>query len=261
MALVENTLFGERNKVKIAIERIKSFEPDGGYYLAFSGGKDSIVLHKLAVMSGVEFQGYFNVTTLDPPELIYFVRKHYPHIQFNLPQKALLHRMVEKGIPPLRRVRWCCEEYKERFGNGSILTGIRRAESFKRSGRKMVEPCLKHKTRTYINPIVDWEDEDIWQFIYEKQMVYCSLYDEGFDRLGCIMCPLTTIEKRIKEANRYPRYVGAFKRAFRKMYDNRKKAGKFMFRNTGESGDDWFNWWLYESHQCPEHPDQLTIFE
>ena len=66
--------FKGENKVEVAIQRIKTFEPEEGYYLAFSGGKDSIVCKELLTMAGVKFESYYNHTTVDPPELIYYIR-------------------------------------------------------------------------------------------------------------------------------------------------------------------------------------------
>ena len=72
--LIENTLWGKRDKVQIAIERLRQFEPDEGYYLAFSGGKDSITIYRLAEMAGVQFDAHYRVTTVDPPELVKFIQ-------------------------------------------------------------------------------------------------------------------------------------------------------------------------------------------
>ena len=81
MPLIENDLFnGEINKVNLSIKRLKEFEPKEGYYLAFSGGKDSIVIKKLAEIAGVRFDSHYNNTTIDPPELIYFIRKFHPDV-------------------------------------------------------------------------------------------------------------------------------------------------------------------------------------
>ena len=55
--------------------------PDG-YHLAFSGGKDSMVLYHLAKMAGVKFKAHMQVTTIDPPELMQFVRANYPDVVF-----------------------------------------------------------------------------------------------------------------------------------------------------------------------------------
>lgn len=76
--LKELTLEGEVDKVKVAINRLKLHEPPEGYYVAFSGGKDSCVALDLCKRAGVKYDVHYSVTTVDPPELVYFIRKHYP---------------------------------------------------------------------------------------------------------------------------------------------------------------------------------------
>ena len=80
MALVEETLFGTQDKVQIAIQRLKAFEPPEGYYVAFSGGKDSQTIYHLCKEAGVKFDAHYSHTTVDPPEVIYFMRQHYPDV-------------------------------------------------------------------------------------------------------------------------------------------------------------------------------------
>ena len=71
--LIENTLFGRIDKVAQAITRIKLHKPDDGYYVAFSGGKDSCVILDLVQRAGVKYDAHYNVTTVDPPELVQFI--------------------------------------------------------------------------------------------------------------------------------------------------------------------------------------------
>ena len=123
---------------ELAIARLREFEPSEGYYLAFSGGKDSVVLKALADAAGVKYDAHYSVTTIDPPELVRFIRKHHPEVHWERPSKPFLVRLPEKGFP-LRQRRWCCEEYKEQGGTGRVvLTGIRAAESARRGKRRMV---------------------------------------------------------------------------------------------------------------------------
>lgn len=111
-----------------------------GFWLAFSGGKDSQVLYHLALMAGVKFKAYMNLTSVDPPEVIRFVRKNYPEVEMVKPKMSIYNMAVEKGILPTRRLRWCCAEYKETSGAGYItLIGVRKAESVRRSKREVVE--------------------------------------------------------------------------------------------------------------------------
>ena len=86
MALIEETLFGTVDKVQIAIDRLKAFEPADGYWLAFSGGKDSVVIKRLAQMAGVKFEAHYSVTSVDPPELVRFIKDVHPDVSFDIPR-------------------------------------------------------------------------------------------------------------------------------------------------------------------------------
>ena len=84
----------------------------------------------------------------------------------------------------------------------------------------MVEMCYKTHTTT-VNPIIDWTEGEVWEFLKEYNIPYCTLYDEGFKRLGCIGCPMGSKEQRIREFERWPKYKHLYMVAFQKMVDNR----------------------------------------
>ena len=135
--LVEYTLFGIKDKVKTAIERLKMFEPADGYFLAFSGGKDSQCIYHLAKMAGVRFTAHYSHTTVDPPELVYFMRKQYPDVIFNYPKLSMWQLIVQKRFPMTRHRRYCCSVLKEQDGKGrTLVTGIRWAESPRRKNTR-----------------------------------------------------------------------------------------------------------------------------
>ncbi|MFH1226800.1 MAG: phosphoadenosine phosphosulfate reductase family protein [Planctomycetota bacterium] len=234
-----------QDKIKKSIMRLKEFEPADGYYLAFSGGKDSVVLKALAVMAGVKFDAHYNVTTIDPPELVQFIRQSHPDVIFDRPKRPLLVELVKRGFPT-RLSRWCCAEYKEKGGSGRfVLLGVRSAESHKRSKRKMVETCYKDNTKRILNPIIDWTDSEIWDFIRQYKIPYCKLYDEGFKRIGCVFCPNAYYKRRLNEARRYPGFARAFIKYFNKLYENRKANGSHSV-DRWKNGEDMFWWWLGE---------------
>lgn len=86
MSLIEQNLFGTIDKVQTAIERLRAFQPkDRPYWLAFSGGKDSCVILELAKMSGVNFEAHYSVTSVDPPELVRFIKKQHPEVSIDIP--------------------------------------------------------------------------------------------------------------------------------------------------------------------------------
>ena len=128
-----------RTKLDIAIQRFQSFEPPEGYYLAFSGGKDSQCNYHLAKMAGVKFDAHYNVTSVDSPEKIYFIREHYPDVIFDYPRDkdgkriTMWNLIVKNKMPPTRLARYCCQALKESQGKGRItVTGVRWAESTRR---------------------------------------------------------------------------------------------------------------------------------
>ena len=167
--LNEIPLLGGRDLVEITLMRLREFEPPEGYHLAFSGGKDSIVLYDLAVRSDVKFDAHYNVTTVDPPELVRFIRKGYPDVAWDRPEMSMF-RLIERQGFPTRKARHCCRVLKEGGGEGRlVLTGIRAAESPNRSKRRMVENCLKRKHTRFVHPIIDWETTEIWQYIRQRK--------------------------------------------------------------------------------------------
>jgi phosphoadenosine phosphosulfate reductase len=247
----------EYDKVQIAIDRLREFEPPEGYYLAFSGGKDSVVIYDLAVRSGVKFDAHYDLTTVDPPELVSFIKREYPAVEIHRPEKTMWQLIVENGMPPTRLVRYCCRILKERGGQGRrTITGVRWAESVRRKSRRMVENCLDDGTRTFLHIIIEWEDEDVWNYIHANNVKYCHLYDEGFKRLGCVMCPMGNTKQMLQHAERFPAIYRAYERAFDKMLIARTDGG---LKNNWHSGAEVMQWWIYNPPKGD--PDQGVLFE
>lgn len=127
------------NKVKASIERIRAFEPEEGYYLAFSGGKDSVVCKVLLDMAGVKYDAHYRVTSVDPPELVRFIKEKHPDVDRDIPRYSdgkpitMWNLIPRKLMPPTRLVRYCCSSLKESGGDGRMtVTGVRWAESVNR---------------------------------------------------------------------------------------------------------------------------------
>jgi phosphoadenosine phosphosulfate reductase len=233
-----------KDKIQVAIDRIKEFEPEEGYYLGFSGGKDSVVIYDLANRSGVKFDAHHNLTTVGPPEQIYFIRNEYPEVEIERSETTMWKLIEKNGMPPTRIARYCCKDLKEHGGEGRFkILGLRWAESGKRkNNRRMIESCITMNTRT-LNPIIDWSESEVWEYIELMNLKYCELYDQGYSRLGCIMCPQKGKKGMLKDAERYQKHYQAYLRAFDRMLKARKEKGLETSWNTAQEVMDW---WINE---------------
>ena len=264
-----NYLFGTSEYTDKAIERIKQaydFSQRlnlGKLYVCFSGGKDSVALYgvcKLAfgdsLLDCCEF--HYNVTGIDHPELVYFIREHFSFVQRDMYSKSMWQLILEKKMPPTRLARYCCAELKEHGGEGRFcLTGVRWAESLRRANnrgefesdgkilnadnsddRRLLEHCIP-KRKHICNPIVDWTDEMVWRFIIEQELPYCDLYDKGYKRLGCIGCPMDTHREKILED--YPKFKEQYLRTFKKMLNIRYEKD---LDTSWSNEQEVYEWWL-----------------
>lgn len=226
--------------------------PEKGFFLAFSGGKDSQCLYHVAKMAGVKFEAHYSLTTLDPPELVHFIRDRYPDVIIARPKRTFLQLCEDKGMLPTRRARFCCAELKESAGAGmATLIGIRRAESSRRAKRNEVElgghkfsgtldqfnrtqevqdQCMARygkADKLMIAPIINWSDRDVWDFIRGQGIEYCKLYDEGWTRIGCLFCPMARKSEMRICKERYPKYKAAIIRTIAKLR-NRESGGGYV---------------------------------
>ena len=290
-----------KDKVSVAIQRLQSFEPSEGYYVAFSGGKDSQCVYHLCVMAGVKFDAHYSITSVDPPELVKFIKQNYPDVKIERQHYddgkpiTMWSLIRNNAMPPTRQVRYCCKRLKEPGGKGRIVvTGVRWKESVNRANthgvvdlqgkqkttikkaqemntdfkinkhgnvimnddndenRRMVEQCYRTQI-TMVNPIVDWDDSEVWEFLNSNNIPHCSLYDEGFKRLGCIGCPLAGTDSMKRGFERWPKYKNLYIRAFQRMADNRgdeirlfdaSRNGAYADVPKDKRGEAVYDWWV-----------------
>ena len=109
-----------------------------------SGGKDSAVLVHLAIKSGIPIRVVHNLTTVDAPETVYYVRDKFKKLreqgieaEIKKPQETMWQLIERKCTPPTRLIRYCCAVLKESYGVGKkIATGVRWAESSNRKNNQ-----------------------------------------------------------------------------------------------------------------------------
>ena len=167
------------------------------------------------------------------------LRKHYPDVAWTKPKRSMFQMIVKHGTPPTRITRYCCTELKELHGVGrTVVLGIRRAESQRRKDRPIFGESTRQKGTFFCCPIVDWTSADVWDYIKSRNLPYCSLYDEGKERIGCIMCPMQGPRGMLDDARRYPKFYNAYLHAFKRMLDARKTPFP-----CGSTPEEVMQWW------------------
>lgn len=214
-----------------------------------------------------------NLTSVDPPEVIRFVKKRYPDVELIKPKESIYNIAIRRKILPTMRVRWCCAEFKESAGAGKVtLIGIRHEESSRRAKRNEVEissrkfsgtldgleeyrqeqkakearrkskkdgvnimnadqeqtlGCIHGKEILLISPIIHWTERDVWEFLNQVvQVAHCELYDEGWRRLGCICCPMSSAKHKRMEELRWPHVKRNWIKAIKAIRNNKGYSRK-----------------------------------
>ena len=106
--------------------------------------------------------------------------------------------------------------------------------------RRLFENCTLKAKRT-VNPIIDWTDDDVWDYISAESIEVNPKYRDGYKRVGCVGCPLSSKCNRMREFEEYPTYKRAYIRAFDKMLDVRKAKG---LQTDWKTGEEVFEWWV-----------------
>lgn len=181
----------------------------------------------------------------------------------------------QKLMPPTRFARYCCSVLKETgCANRMISTGVRWEESTARANRaefetitsrkenktqatkeimlvndndlarKIIEHC-RLKGKSTCNPIIAFKDTDVWDVLNGHRVEVNPLYGMGYDRVGCVGCPMAGKCSRVQEFADFPQYKQMYIRAFDKMLEVRKAKGKDTQWKTGE---EVFLWWIEDDN-------------
>ena len=204
-----------------------------------------------------------NLTSVDPPEVIRFVKQHYPDVELIKPKMSIYDVALKKHNLPTRTFRWCCAEFKEMSGAGKVtLIGIRKAESARRNKREEISTqikgkrteetfdqwseheekmvtCVGGKDKILVSPIIHWTEQDVWEFLNDVVKVpHCNLYDEGYTRIGCICCPMSQKRQKLREIKQYPHVKRRWIKTLQKLIDEGYANHDFQDPEFG------FNWWI-----------------
>ena len=233
---------------------------------------------ELLIRSGIPFEVQNSHTTADAPETVYHIRKVFKRLElkgikctidypkYKGERTSMWSLIPQKLMPPTRLVRYCCQVLKEGAGDGRMVaTGVRWDESSQRASRggmeiigrtkkeaiiltndntdkrRFFEKC-EARAKSVCNPIIEWKNADIWDFIHSEKIEMNPLYKCGFDRVGCIGCPMAN-KKRYYEFAMYPKYQQSYIKAFDNMIKERLRRG---LETQWQTGEEVFAWWMNE---------------
>ena len=269
-------------KIEYSVDLIRKAErmalrldPKNGFYNTFSGGKDSQCLYHLVKLAGVKAKTHMSLTSVDPPEVIRFVKAQYPDVELIKPKMSIYDMAKKKHILPTRKFRWCCAEYKEVSGVGKVtLIGVRKEESARRAKKEEVSvsskgkrneqtfdqwseheeqmvACVGGKDKILVSPIIYWTEKDVWEFLNANNIPHCKLYDEGYRRIGCICCLMSNYKSKLRDIERFPHVKRKWLETIQHLIDNGYMNRNFSDAETG------FRWWISDKSFDKFYADEV----
>ncbi len=253
MALEQLDMETGLNKEDYAIMLIQTWINKEPAYLGFSGGVDSQITYHLMQRSGRPFDAHYCVSPVDPPQGQRFIKEYYPDVIWDYHAKGFLNLIVKNDLPDIKR-RWCCRLIKEAGGEGRICVfGNRTSESPKRKHQCFIDipdetsVTKDNKRKIIIRPILKFTNYDRWQYMLKYRLPHCEVYDMGYERMGCVLCPNSSDKE--KQLIDFPKTANIWKLGCDKLVEKHKAKGylkkngkpmKYQFK----TGEEMFNWWI-----------------
>lgn len=195
----------ETTLVENTINEIKALMSNNGAvpFVLFSGGKDSLATLALVAVAcnglGKEVTALHADTTAGIPSNLEYVKEACRSLTVKLvtvrPEKDYFTLAEKKGLPRFG-ARWCCGELKVKplakyLGNTKadkmVLDGIRAAESRQRAAMEQLSWHKRFNCYVY-HPIMYWTEENVLNYIRERNLTINPLYAKGFKRASECWC-------------------------------------------------------------------------
>lgn len=191
---VEKNAFHIKNMERNAIREIRqnlALKP--AVNCSFSGGKDSTAVWNIAKKAGVT-EAFFLDTGLEFPETIEFVKSQ--DVEY-ISKAGDFWQAVEKAGPPAKDHRWCCKLLKinplkvhlAEKGECMTIQGNRWYESWNRASLEALNQNPTNPLQLNLSPIRSWRALDVFFYLWFRELPYNPLYEKGYERIGCYLCP------------------------------------------------------------------------
>ena len=248
---VAKNAFHLKNMERTAVREIRqnlSLKPT--INCSFSGGKDSTAVWHIAQKAGVE-KAFFIDTGLEFPETIEFVKSQ--NVEF-ISKAGNFWQAVEKAGPPAKDHRWCCKLLKlnplkvhlNETGECLTVQGNRWYESWNRAELEAVTQNPNNPLQLNISPIRSWRALDVFFYLWLKEVPYNPLYEMGYERIGCYLCPAMLEAEQENMHKTHPEMA--------------KRWDDFLNRWASERGlpEEFISWGLWRWKELPPKMKELV---
>ena len=248
---VAKNAFHLKNMERTAVREIRqnlSLKPT--INCSFSGGKDSTAVWHIAQKAGVE-KAFFIDTGLEFPETIEFVKSQ--NVEF-ISKAGNFCQAVEKAGPPAKDHRWCCKLLKlnplkvhlNETGECLTVQGNRWYESWNRAELEAVTQNPNNPLQLNISPIRSWRALDVFFYLWLKEVPYNPLYEMGYERIGCYLCPAMLEAEQENMHKTHPEMA--------------KRWDDFLNRWASERGlpEEFISWGLWRWKELPPKMKELV---
>lgn len=223
------------------------------FYVAFSGGKDSVVTLDLVQRSlpHDDFIVLFGDTCMEFPDTYNTVNTVESKcmedgIEFLRAKSEFSPEYTWRQFgPPATVTRWCCSVHKtvpqvialrEYTGKpdftGVAFVGVRGSESIARSKYEYISLGEKHKGQYSCNPILDWDSSEVFLYIYTNKLTLNEAYKKGNRRAGCLVCPRASERNECVSSLLYQddfcKYTNIIRELYSPKFSEKSKLDEFM---------------------------------
>lgn len=211
------------------------------FYVAFSGGKDSLVTLDLVqrALPHSDFLVLFGDTGMEFPDTykaIETVKAYCDNlgIRFETAKSDVAAPDNWRTFgPPSTTMRWCCSVHKtspqirllkglldKQDFTGFAYVGVRRDESSSRSRYDYISFGEKHRGQYSCNAILEWSSAEVYLYLFAHQLLLNDAYRKGSRRVGCLICPGATERAEYVCNARYPDEARVFVETIKELYRN-----------------------------------------